>query len=372
MDRSVRVKTGKESLIRLVAGEAGMGIIEILFSLAIFSVLMITVYSSFVSQTRQMTKEYRIAEAEMELGIAKSIIERDLVMAGYGLADSYDFDGDGDQDFTPGIAFARYSTTVPDRLLLDGTGLGMKSRASQAWSYIRAVPGVVRFQSWNDPRENLRTDATVGNRDAMILIEPSTKRLIAQGTNWLFRFDGYSSSVQTVSDSTTLASPQVGAVAYGLQRAGDTTPTQPYYSVQYYLTNTSLPTGCAPGTFNLMRDESTTSSNPSAGDRILSCVLDFQVAFGLDTDDNGTLDVWDDNGQQLAGYTYANVRKRLKQIRVYVLSQYGKRDEDYTYPLSTVRVGEGTSIGRDVTLTADQLKYRWKLLTLFGTVRNVR
>lgn len=359
----------------LLTDAAGVGLIEILFSLAIFSVLMGAIYASFVTQTRQMTTQYRIAEAEMEIGIAKGIIERDLMMAGYGLADSYDFDNDGIQNFTPKPAFATLTTALPDRLYLQATGLSMRSRASQAWSYFSAVPGTVRYQSWSDPRENLRTDTITNNRDAMILIEPSTKKLLAQGGNWLFRFDGYSSAVQTVSGSTALTNPQVGTVAYGLELAGDSNPTppsQPYYTVKYYRSTTSIPGGCAPGTFDLMRAESDRTGNPTGGDRILSCVLDFQVAFGLDTNDDGVLDFWDDNGAQLAGYSSDLARKRLKQIRVYILTQYGKREEGYTYSLDKVRVGEGTTIGRDMDLTTEQRRYRWKLLTLFGTMRNVR
>lgn len=383
------VKQGiiRSAIARNLAGRTGVGLVEILITLSIFSILMATVYSAFVAQTRQATTEYRLAEAEMELGIAKNILERDLALAGYGLADDYDFDNDGDQDFTTTkVATVTNSSTAPDVLKMRGTGLGLASRSTQAWTYISAVSGTPRFQPWNDPRENFRRGVPDTSRDTVILLEPRTKKLIVQGTNWHFRFDGYSSNLVTAASSgggtgTTLASPQVGTVVYGLQRmnvpAGQPQAAQPYYTVQYSLSSTGLPAGCADGTFNLLRDESTASDDPSANapaaTPILSCVLDFQVACGLDTDENGDVNLVDNGCTQVTGGTYTPtmVKRRLKQIRLYVLVQYGKRDDGYTYPESSVLVGE-SGAGRTVDLTTAQLKYRWKLLKISGTLRNAR
>lgn len=367
---------------RIMRGQAGVGLVEILITLVIFSILMATVYSSFVAQTRQATTEYRLAEAEMELGIAKNIVERDLALAGYGLADDYDFDDNGSQDFSPKVATATNSDTAPDVLFLRGTGLGLASRSTQAWTYISAVSGTPQFQSWLDNRENFRRGvAAETSRDTVVLMEPRAKKLIDQGNNWHFRFDGYTSQLVTAQSSagttgTQLGSPQVGTLVYGLQTRAETPPTQPYYTVRYSLNATNLPAGCASDTFNLMRVESTTSDNPAdpaAGDPILSCVLDYQVVFGLDTDENGDVNFPDNGGTQVSSITYSAsmVKRRLKQIRLYVLVQYGKRDDGYTYPESSVLVGE-SGVGRTVTLTTAQRNYRWKLLKIYGTLRNAR
>lgn len=362
-------------------GQAGVGLVEILITLVIFSILMATVYSSFVAQTRQAATEYRLAEAEMELGISKNILERDLGLAGYGLADDYDFDDNGTQNFSPKVATATNSDTAPDVLFLRGTGLGLASRATQAWTYISAVSGTPQFQSWLDNRENFRSGVAETTRDTVVLMEPRAKKLIDQGNNWHFRFDGYTSQLFTAASSagttgTQLASPQVGTLVYGLQSRADTPPTQPYYTVRFSLYSTNLPAGCAPGTSNLMRVESTTSdnpANPAAGEPILSCVLDFQVVFGLDTDENGDVNFLDNGGTQVSSITYSAsmVKRRLKQIRMYVLVQYGKRDDGYTYPDSDILVGE-PGVGRTVSLTTAQRNYRWKLLKIYGTLRNAR
>ena len=105
----------------------GFSLIELLIVLAIFSLVMAGLYLAYSVQMKKGVKEYRLAESEMELQIAKSVIERDLAMAGFGLA--VDYGG----LFTPvpisGTNSGLYSLT------LMGIALGRDSRASQAWSY---------------------------------------------------------------------------------------------------------------------------------------------------------------------------------------------------------------------------------------------
>ncbi len=98
-----------------------------------------------------------------------------------------------------------------------------------------------------------------------------------------------------------------------------------------------------------------------------------QVAFGLDADENGTIDLWDNGGTAAAGYDIQSLEKRLKQVRVYLLMQNSKRDQSYTFPQASVRVGEAAlGTGDNIALTAEQRKYKWKLLTYSETPRNLR
>lgn len=130
---------------------------------------------------------------------------------------------------------------------------------------------------------------------------------------------------------------------------------------------------CAPGTSNLLRAESRTSAAPTGGTPVMACL---QVAIGLDTDEDGAIDDWDNGGAKAALYDSRQLRKNLKQVRLYALVQSGGRDADYTWPSAKIRVGEGTlgagGTGRDVTLTAAQRKYRWRMLTMKITPRNIR
>jgi hypothetical protein len=150
-----------------------------------------------------------------------------------------------------------------------------------------------------------------------------------------------------------------------------------------------------------MRVETTTTPNPPAanGTPLISCVLGFRFAFGLDiVNEDGQIDSWDSTGatvESYAGPTGPQVlSKRLKQIRVYLLVQDGNRDATYTYSNpdpafamnpNQIRIGEADLVGgvtgggftvaagpAPATLTAAQRQYRWKMLTLAVTPRNIR
>jgi hypothetical protein len=141
-----------------------------------------------------------------------------------------------------------------------------------------------------------------------------------------------------------------------------------------------MPDVCAKGTRSLQRVE---ISGGESIEPLLACVRDFQVSFGLDTDEDGTIDIWDpvsSGNFQINTYDVKSLTKRVKQVRVYILMQEGNRDPDYLYANpdnqkkpNTIHVGDSTlGTGRDITLTADQRRYRWNVVSLSITPRNVR
>lgn len=355
---------------------------EMLISLSIFSVLISVVFTSFDTQVKHTTREYKLAESDMEVGIAKSIIERDIGMAGYGLAEDYGTSigdvtcpsGLRSSSFTGNFcipAIAGATNANPDTLTLMGTALGLETRAAQGWTYIASVDPT--FRVWGDTREDVKGDAT-GN-DVAILMEPSTKRLLAQATEWLFKYDGSNATpanrLTSRPTGITFLNPAVGTLVYGFYSLGDEVAAQPYYAVRYGLGGAS-PSNCAGGTQSLLRNESRTTIPTNNGDPLLSCVLDFQVAFGLDSNEDGSIDLWDNGGVTAAGYDSQSLRRRFKQIRVYILMQSGNYDPNYSAP-ANIDVGEtllGT--GRSVPLTATQRKFRWRVVSLNVTPRNIR
>jgi prepilin-type N-terminal cleavage/methylation domain-containing protein len=351
------------------SGQKGVTLTELLVVLAIFSIVIAGVYAVYVTQVKHTTREHRVAESEMELDIIKNFMERDIAMAGYGLADDY-----SPCTFAPTAVSATDGN--PDILTLMGTALGSLSRGAQSWSYITSDDiSPPTFKTWGDAREDIQ------GGDRIIYIEPNTKSLLTSGgcpdpTAWRFTYTPPPSSPTTVR----------GNLVYGLYNysAGITEATQPYYAVRYYIGSGTSPSTCAGGTNSLLRAESRTSAAPSSGDPVLDCVRDLQVAFGLDTNDDGDIDCWDNGGTRTATYTdIRDFRKRLKQVRVYMLVQIGRRDPDrevYTAGVDdTFRVGDaslvacdGGTVGWDVTLTAEQRWYRWRVVSLSITPRNLR
>lgn len=363
-------------------GSAGFSLVETLVAMGIFSILMAGIYGAYINQVRHANREFRTAEADIEALIARNLLVRDIEMAGFGLAEDF-----GDVEITtnldqnsgtlltlsPAQTMAYQATDAnPDTLTLLGTSLGMNARQSKHWTYFS--PGMT-FRTQDDVRERLSSN------DRVIVIEPSTKKLLQAGSDkgdWLFHYKGSLAELESLGGVSF--SPPVGSLVYGLRDSGagdeEDTITQPFYAVRYYFGTGTSPASCAPGTNSLLRAESTNALMPKFGNPVFACVRDFQVAFGLDANEDGSIDQWDNGGQIAAGYTPEQLRKRLREVRVYILSHYGGIDTGYTYPTDKIRVGEGLGstpdIGRDVTLTAAQRNYRWRVTTITATPRNLR
>jgi hypothetical protein len=156
---------------------------------------------------------------------------------------------------------------------------------------------------------------------------------------------------------------------------------RPYYVVQYRLGGNAsdMPKTCARGTRSIQRVEIV---NGESIEPLLACVRDIQVAFGVDSSspEDGIIDVWDNGGTLLSAYDRQAMKSRLKQVRVYILVQNGNRDADYLYANpdnpgnpERIRVGDmSLGIGRDISLTAEQRLYRWRLISMTITPRNSR
>lgn len=339
--------------------QKGITLVELLIALTIFSVVMAGAYSLYTNQVTHSTREYKLAEHEMEFGIAKNILERDIMLAGYGIADNY---GSLPYDPLPITASDASSQTTFDSISLRGTAVGIFSRTSQGWSYITDNGPPVTFQTWSDSRENI----TAG--DKVIYMHPATRELLTDGATAIFTFPASPSGTEK------------GTLVYGIH---SDSAAFPYITAEYVIGGTPPPV-CASGAKNLLRAESRNNDPPLPGNRepILNCVLDFQVAFGLDSgfEEDGLIDLWDNGGTQAAAYDSRTLKKRLKQVRIYVLVQAGNREPHYTYSNpdnpanpNTVRVGESAlGTGRDVILTPEQRRYRWKVVAVNVTPRNLR
>jgi prepilin-type N-terminal cleavage/methylation domain-containing protein len=348
----------------------GFTLLEILVSLLVFGILGATIYSAYVTQMQHTSREYVTAQGDMELEIAKNILERDIVMAGFGLADDFSEVTEANGGVEPvyvapargiaaanGVAVATVlnDQDAADELILTGTGLGLTSRVSQAWSAsVTAPDGTRALLTWDDPRENFRND------DNYIAIDnPFTKKLDA---GWPYIFD----------PSLTVSVWGTGTVLYGVST--DAAATFPYTAVRYYLGGSVFPAHCAAGTVSLLRASSRDTATPGNGDPFFSCVLNMQVVLGLDTDDDHNIDMWDEGGVAAAALTQKSLRKQLKQVRVYILMQNGNRDESLQGPASMLVGDAALGIGQTITFDTaqSQEKYRWKLVTISVTPRNLR
>ncbi len=332
----------------------GFSLTELLVALAIFSIAMGSIFAVYSTLVRHSTRQYCFAESDTELTVVRDIISRDIMMAGYGIADDY---GNLSYEPRPVELINESSKNDFDILTLRGTAIGIFSRASQAWSYVENA-SFLKLYKWNDAREN------INKNDIVIFIEPVSRKLIDENGKAVFKYPKESPS-----------SYDDGTLVYGIHSED---AKLPYYTVQYLLGGNS-PSRCAPGTYSLLRAESKDSDPPSSSLRrpLLNCVRDFQVILGLDEDEDGIIDYWDpQNGRIISSeYDTRTLKGRIKQIKVYLLVQKGNYDPDYIYknpdnPDSpeTVYVG---SKDRKVVIKNNQKNYHWRLISFSVSPRNL-
>jgi hypothetical protein len=158
----------------------------------------------------------------------------------------------------------------------------------------------------------------------------------------------------------------------------------PYNRVDYFIdrpsSNQDISARCAPGTGILYKGTLNHSDGGVTRYPLLDCVADMQVVYALDTDGNGGVDThFDEDG--LKFLSAKEIRSQLKEIRVYILTHEGQKDNSFNYTRGPViAVGEdfgGGFRGRNYDVSrlhnigTNWKNYRWKLYTLVVAPSNI-
>jgi hypothetical protein len=165
-------------------------------------------------------------------------------------------------------------------------------------------------------------------------------------------------------------------IIYGINASTD--PIRPFNRADYYISNSNVPSRCAPGTGVLIKSviEHDANGTRGGGLPLLDCVADMQLVFAIDTDDNGVPDKW----SPTLPATADEVRTQVKEVRVYILAHEGQKDTSYTYPNPTITLTDPPAEGGLLstidlnTLVGDSsyVNYRWKIYTLVVKPFNLR
>jgi hypothetical protein len=114
----------------------------------------------------------------------------------------------------------------------------------------------------------------------------------------------------------------------------------PYNRSDYYLSRPAdISPVCANKTAVLYKAVMPHNGGTAAKFPLLDCVVDFQVIFLMDVDGDGVVDHHLSDLSQLTdspsgAISAEQLRSGLKEIRIYVLAQQGKKDLSYQFPLS--------------------------------------
>ena len=408
--------------------EKGFSLVELMVTMVVFVLVIAASSQVFTALLTQFKQQSKIGESNIEGIVGLDILRRDLAGAGFGLPqdmNSTTYSEAVDESFLKGSLLNDATGNPPAAFRIlnnngisDSTGtnpvpgsvadvLAIKSSnvafddGAQKWSYISNRGSWTTIKSWGaGSTENLiSTDRVIvlypdSQQKLNVLQKDSTGKFYSQwGTNGA----SLPTSMQPQTNS------YLNYVAYGVGSSND--PVMPFNRADYYVKRpASLPSRCAPNTGVLYKGVVNNLATGSAAGQhtelpVLDCVADFQVDFLFDktTPPDGYADWPPDDGTLLQGYTAADVRARLKEVRVYIVAQEGQKDINYDFSqdgtgtartaVSTIENLDTYDSGGSVVHNSRPLNfvdlknlvgdpeykyYRWKLYTIVVQPNNLR
>ncbi|MDD2580542.1 MAG: prepilin-type N-terminal cleavage/methylation domain-containing protein [Desulfuromonadaceae bacterium] len=373
----------------------GYTLIELIIVMAIFMTVIMISSAAFERIVYQSSQQSKSVETQIEGIVGLEIMRADLQQAGFGLPWS----------FSSGVAYQEASASTvagvdpstfndgpgnPPRAFVSGNST-FNSGADGASNYlvIKSILAAANGTSkkWTTvsfDKDDVRTrkqwgaaDRDFTSDDHVIIVKNSltstpVTRELAVSSAGVFSgtFAHYSSPATHHSGDT-----------FEIYGVSSTDLRMPFNRADYYIsTPPKMPATCASQGVGILYKAIVNQGDGNFSKMpLLDCVADMQVVYGLDASGNG-MSYSDPNyhTSDISGYDAAKIRDELKEIRVYILAQEGKKDRFYSYPSQTVEVGErfgGVLKGRNFDLLAhigaDYKQYRWKVYTIVIRPKNL-
>jgi type II secretory pathway pseudopilin PulG len=360
----------------ILQGQKGVSFIELLIVMTLVVIVLTMNTDTFGVIFRQSRQQTQAVGAQMDRVVGLEILRTDLEHAGFGLPWSFqgtisyteataspqstynDAASNPPRALVSGNDPTTFTLNNSDYLVIKSTIVGT-SEASQRWTYII---GGLQPHVWgsND----------LSNGDRVIVLWPRSvtgfsKELVINGADF---FTTYSSSAFPTEFSPAAATTRF--VIYGVDP--DTNLRMPFNRADYYIQRpASIPQACAPNTGILYKATINQGDGARNPEPLIDCVADMQVIYRLDNDNNGTID---STVNDISGLTAQQIRDRVKEVRVYILSHEGELDRSFKYRNSTMTVGEfgvGRTFNLSATIGSGWENYRWKVSTLVVKPRNL-
>jgi prepilin-type N-terminal cleavage/methylation domain-containing protein len=360
----------------------GFTLIELLIVMAILGFVLAATSDTFVTLLRAYNSQSKITETNIEGIIGLELLRQDIENAGFGLPwGPYTMPSYQEATSAPASNY-NDSPNNPPRPIVNGSdgwidpGSGLansdylvikatnvpRNTASQLWSYMTSSG----TKSWTPASE------TPQPTDYVIVLSPGTgnydtRNLLNAGAQ-----------LQTIPWPAG-SDPQPQLI-FGI--SPDTAPLRPFNRADYMVlgptqTTDKIPLRCAPNSGVLVKKvlNQSNGSNSTEILPLLDCVADMKVIFRLDTNGDGTIDTVTDNlivsGVPLPA---VDIRKQVKEIRVYILAHEGQKDMSFTYPTTSIYVGDksiDSGLGHTYNI-GPNVNYRWKLYIIVVQPKNMR
>ncbi|UPU37560.1 type II secretion system GspH family protein [Geomonas paludis] len=407
MTRDRRLPAGNA---RPLTGERGYTLVELLVVMAIFLTVIIVASQGFKTVLTQVGQQSKLMETDIGNVVGLELFRSDLQNAGYGLpftlraapssgtytevtnsdtgipvtagfwpagkspasfndvpaSYTYDTDGAPRAVQSGNTTFNLRSGVGSQYLVIKSLTVADSQNATQKkWMTVSYSDTGKSAPRWNDAtRDFANTERVMVIRNTFTDNNPKRELQVSGGA--------YSA---TFANYTTLTLPHSSGDVFQVYGVDQSSALRmPFNRADYYVYRpTPAPAVCAPNTGVLYKSVLNQGSN-FTDIPLLDCVADMQVVYGMGQAGSNEVNF---HQTTLTG-TAQDIRQQLKEIRIYILAQQGKKDTNYKHPNSQIAVGEsfgGALMGRTFDLPS-QIgtgwdNYRWKVYTIVVRPQNL-
>lgn len=385
----------------------GYTLVELVVSMMIFGIVMTLISVSFGNIVRNAGQLGKRTETDIGGLIGLEVMRIDLGLAGFGLPWSGTkelnyIEAPEDMqlvtscpDGCPDAKASRYNDKPfldeppafrvgnnvgfngSDYLVLKGSALGVSSVCRQ-WGYLN-YSAVIR-------PSRVEPELKKGGKDRAVVVKSGTnasgnptRELVTRGSDFTLVLE------DKIPDAFAPKEKGESYLVYGVAPEDEEGAglNFPFNRSDYYIDRKSdISPLCNKQTGTLYK---TTINHQGGYTRypILDCAADMQVIYYIDTNSDNEVDYRLNPGD--ATLKSEDLRKQLKEIRVYILAQQGKKDPSYAYPVRetsrAIIVGDPElppDLGRvwseselRASFGADWRNYRWKVYTIVVQPKNL-
>ena len=350
----------------------GFTLVEMVVVMAVFVVVLMITSAAFQTVLKKGSIVQKSEESNIEGIIGLEMLRHDLAQAGFGLfndpdvvptyaeagavpASNYNDANAVPRAIVTGNDLAANVLPGTDYLAIKATTVG-RNQTSQLWTYL-PDDGAPHLWGVND-FDNTRDDQLIVLSQTYKKSYLEVLRTLVQisPTNFSIVYDSAGNFEDMTGTVTTSYIPSSGKThyLYGVGTgAAPFTLRAPFNRADYYVRRIAgeIPATCSPATgvlYKAVMSQSNGLMTPTIP--ILDCVADMQIVLGWNTqadpEISNTIDAFSNadgttttgatNGLNIANIMQdpAQVRKRLRQIKIYILAQDGPRDPDFrkAYP----------------------------------------
>ena len=380
-----------------IQNKRGFTLTELLIVMVVFLVIIMITAAAFKTIVNSSSQQTKSVETQIEGIVGLEILRADLQQAGFGLpwtfSNAITYEEAESTNVTTTSLFNNAPSDPPCAILSGDTDfntstspnnsskyivikstLAVANDASKKWTTVsydkNDVKNIVLWGAAD--RDFTPAERVIVVKNSLMTTPPTRQLIVPSNTVFSARFDAYSTQ--------GLTNPHQNGDTFELYGVNpDTDLRMPFNRADYYIKRpaSNMPASCAANTGILYKSTvSHSNGNPTVGMPLLDCVADMQILYGFDTSGDGVVNFHD----TVPLTTAQEIRNQLREVRVYILAQEGKKDLSYSYPSATIDVGDsfdgGTSVaGRRFNLQtligSDYKYYRWKVYSIVVRPKNL-